>query len=102
VPAARTEVRETQALVGSGSLPTEALPSLAVAVDVPGVPLSELARRLRLDRACVFGRIEEDRFLLDVRTITDAQVETIAGALARIVQTPKGDAGSGKNACDNK
>jgi L-seryl-tRNA(Ser) seleniumtransferase len=84
VPSAQTQVVESCAYVGSGSLPTEAMPSLAVTVALPGISSSELARRLRLDRACVFGRIEEDQLLLDVRTLADGQLESIAGALARI------------------
>jgi len=35
---------------------------------------ADLARALRLDQACVFGRIEHKQVLLDVRTITDEQV----------------------------
>ena len=31
-----------------------------VSVSVPGLSAAELARRLRLDEACVFGRIEDD------------------------------------------
>ncbi len=84
VMAAQTRVVESRAYVGSGSLPTEAMPSWAVTVALPGVSSSELARRLRLDRACVFGRIEADQFLLDVRTLADRQLDSIAGALARV------------------
>ena len=84
VPAAAVEIVEGAAYLGSGSLPTEALPSLVVTVALPGMGASELARRLRLDDACVFGRIEADRVRLDVRTITDEQVSAIATALGRI------------------
>jgi hypothetical protein len=38
-----------------------------------------------LDRACVFGRIENDRLCLDVRTLTDEQVPAVAAALGRVV-----------------
>ena len=50
-------------------------------VAIPGLSAAELARRLRLDEACVFGRIEDDRVRLDLRTITDEQVPAIAAAL---------------------
>ena len=52
-------------------MPTEAIPSFEVKVAVPDMSASELARRLRLDDACVFGRIEDDCVRLDVRTLTD-------------------------------
>jgi hypothetical protein len=34
----------------------------------------------------VFGRIENDRVRLDVRTVTDEQVARIAAALGRIAE----------------
>jgi L-seryl-tRNA(Ser) seleniumtransferase len=82
-PKIETDVHESQSFLGSGSLPTEAIPSFAVAVLVPGLGATELARRLRLDRACIFGRIEDDRVLLDVRTLTEEQVALVAAAVNR-------------------
>lgn len=83
-PEVTTTVRASVAYLGSGSLPTEAIPSSMVTVALPGLKASELARRLRLDDACVFGRIENDRVCLDVRTLADTDVRLIAGALGRI------------------
>jgi L-seryl-tRNA(Ser) seleniumtransferase len=78
-------VSNTVAYLGSGSLPAEAIPSVTVTVSVEGVSAEDLARRLRTDRAQVFGRIENDRLHLDMRTITDAQVLAIAEAFGRVV-----------------
>ncbi len=85
-PKVSASIDESVAYLGSGSLPTQAIPSVMVSVSVSGLSASELARRLRLDAACVFGRIEADRVRLDLRTVTDAQVPAIAAALARISQ----------------
>jgi L-seryl-tRNA(Ser) seleniumtransferase len=85
-PGLLTGVVESVAYLGSGSLPTESIPSTAVTVCLPEVNASELARRLRMDEACVFGRIEADLVHLDMRTITDAQILSIAAALQRIAQ----------------
>ena len=74
------------AFLGSGSLPTEAIPSVVVSVSVSGLSASELARRLRLDAACVFCRIEDDLVRLDMRTLTDEQIPAIAAALGRVAQ----------------
>jgi L-seryl-tRNA(Ser) seleniumtransferase len=82
-PKARVEVRPSQAYLGSGSLPQEAIPSLMVTLELPDRSADQLARQLRLDDACVFGRIENDRVCLDVRTITDAQVSLISEAIGR-------------------
>jgi L-seryl-tRNA(Ser) seleniumtransferase len=90
VPAATIEISESQAYLGSGSLPTEAIPSFMVTVVLPTLNATELARRLRLDRAGIFGRIENDRVCLDVRTLTDEQVPRIAAAMGRIGGKAKG------------
>jgi len=82
-PQVTTTVGESVAYLGSGSLPTEAIPSYAVSLAVPGLKAAGVARRLRLDAACVFGRIEEDLVRLDVRTLTDAQVPEVAAAVGR-------------------
>jgi L-seryl-tRNA(Ser) seleniumtransferase len=83
-PKVEVRIDRSVAYVGSGSLPTEGIPSLAASVSLPGISAAELARRLRLDPACIFGRIEEERVCLDTRTITDDQVKKIAEALGRI------------------
>ncbi len=88
-PKAKVEIADSQAYLGSGSLPTEAIASFVVTVSLPDMSASELARQLRLDCVCVFGRIENDRVCLDVRTLTDEQVPIIAGALGRISQNAK-------------
>jgi L-seryl-tRNA(Ser) seleniumtransferase len=87
-PKLTARIVESVAYLGSGSLPTEAIPSLVVTVSAPGLSAAELARRLRLDAACVFGRIEADLVRLDLRTITDEQVPAIAAALGRITAEP--------------
>jgi L-seryl-tRNA(Ser) seleniumtransferase len=79
------EVRQGQAYLGSGALPAEAIPSVVVSVAVEGRGATVLARSLRMDEACVFGRIEGERVLLDMRTVTDDEVPVIAQALLRIV-----------------
>jgi len=85
-PKAKIEIAESQAYLGSGSLPTEAIPSFVMTVSLPEMSATELARRLRLDDACVFGRIENDRVCLDVRTLTDEQVPAVAAAVGRMAE----------------
>ncbi len=85
-PKAGVSTAESVAYLGSGSLPTQALPSVMVSVSVPGLSANELARRLRLDVAAVFGRIEDDCVRLDMRTVTDEQVAAVAGAVGRALE----------------
>ena len=67
--------------VGGGSLPGETLPTrlLAIQVDSP----DELARRLRTGDPPVIGRIEDDLFLLDPRTVLDEEDEVLVEAIKR-------------------
>lgn len=85
-PRVNVTVCESTAYVGSGSVPAEAIPSIAVRISVSGLGATELARRLRLDPAAVFGRIESEHVLLDMRTVRPDQLQTIAEAVARVTE----------------
>jgi L-seryl-tRNA(Ser) seleniumtransferase len=65
--------------VGGGSMPGTALPSWGVRVRVPDPPA--YAARLRTGRPSVFCRVADDHVVLDVRTVTDAQVPHLARAV---------------------
>ena len=70
--------------LGSGSLPMHELPTRVVTLALPGIKAEELARRLRMDQACIVARIEDGQVVMDVRTITEGQVSQIASAVGRI------------------
>ena len=84
-PGARVDVTDGVGFLGSGSLPMEQLPTRLVRLAVEGVKAGELARRLRMDEAAVFTRIEADRVLMDVRTILPGEIPRIAAAVGRVV-----------------
>jgi L-seryl-tRNA(Ser) seleniumtransferase len=75
-------VVDGQSTVGGGSLPGETLLTKMVAIQVDSP--DELARRLRTGDPPVIGRIEDDLFLLDPRTVLPEEdailVEGIQGA----------------------
>ena len=75
-------VEPVQATVGGGSLPGETLPSWALVLSpADGEGVDILARRLRLGEPGIFGRIDRDRLLLDLRTVLpeeDAPIGTYA------------------------
>jgi len=60
-------VVDGRSTVGGGSLPGETLPTRLVAIQTDSP--DELARRLRAGDPPVIGRIEDDLFLLDPRTV---------------------------------
>ena len=61
---------ETTAAVGGGTTPSETIPSIALGL--PG-PASSHARYLRASNRPIIGRIIDDTFALDLRTIPDAE-----------------------------
>jgi L-seryl-tRNA(Ser) seleniumtransferase len=71
-------VREVRSALGGGTTPTETIASFAVAV--PG-NANELQRRFLDARVPVVGRIENDEFLLDVRTMLSGDEEHVFKAL---------------------
>ncbi len=62
-------VSETQAEIGSGSLPVETLPSIAVMLTPKTVSVDKLAKSFRLGSTPVIGRIGADQLWFDVRTL---------------------------------
>jgi L-seryl-tRNA(Ser) seleniumtransferase len=77
------EVVQLRSTVGGGSLPGETLPSWGVAVGRGSA--DRLAKALRIGRPPVIGRIEDDRVLLDLRTVAPALDEELAGAVERAI-----------------
>jgi L-seryl-tRNA(Ser) seleniumtransferase len=76
-----TEVVELRSTVGGGSLPGETLPSVGLAL-APRSPTRLLAA-LRDGEPPVIGRIEDDRVVLDLRTVDGAQDADLARAIER-------------------
>jgi len=62
-----------EAQLGGGSVPVNPIPSWGVAVEPHGVSLDQLARQLRLGKPSVFGRIQNNLLLFDLRTVFPQQ-----------------------------
>ena len=81
------EVAEScgESFSGGGSLPGTALPTRIVTLREHGLSTGELARRLRLHRPAVVGRISGGRLTLDMRTLDDGDLPEIAGAIGAVL-----------------
>ena len=76
------QVIPEQDQVGGGSVPTQLLPTWAVAVDPQNVTVDRLEERLRRQSDIpIIGRIVKDRYLLDTRTLWEEDFDYIAGAV---------------------
>jgi len=72
-------VRQAHSTVGGGSLPGQTLPTTVVALE-PDSP-NALAARLRSQEPPVIARIEEDRLLLDPRTVLPEEDQALLAAV---------------------
>lgn len=82
---AAIEVRDEVAYVGGGSLPDVAVPTVVIAVWAKNLSEGELATRLRTGQPAVVGRIQDGKFLLDLRTVFDRQEDDLLGAIAQAI-----------------
>ncbi len=64
------EAIEDEAMLGGGSLPTQKVPSWSVSMKPANETLDRFAKRLRDGSPAVMGRIQKDRFVLDMRSIS--------------------------------
>jgi L-seryl-tRNA(Ser) seleniumtransferase len=71
--------------VGGGALPLADLPTKLLALQPTFCSLSELERQLRCRRPAIIGRIAQEHYLLDFRTVQEHEVGEIAAALTQLV-----------------
>jgi len=78
----RAELTPTRSKVGGGAMPEYHLPSFAIALTTDEkISLQQLEHDCRVLPVPVIGRIEHDRFLLDLRTVCDNEVNILARQL---------------------
>lgn len=75
------EIVASTATVGGGAMPLAELPGFAIAVSPRQISLQSLSDRLRQGRVPVIGRIQDDRLLLDPRTLLSGEEPQLVVAL---------------------
>ena len=85
------ELMEAASRAGGGSLPLLNLPSCCVGVQIDGMSANGIERWLRNGTPPVIGRIENDRFIMDPRTLQEEELEIIEKAFERMLaENPRG------------
>ena len=77
------ELLEGRSTVGGGSLPGETLPTYLVGISA--IHPNKLLNSLRNAQPPIIARLEQDRLVLDPRTIQDDQEETLLSNLIIIL-----------------
>jgi L-seryl-tRNA(Ser) seleniumtransferase len=81
---AKMQIADGFSLAGGGSTPDQSLPSKIIRVSSAKYPAAKLEQRLRRPAhgISVIARVEEDRVILDLRTVFPEQEPQLAEALA--------------------
>ena len=79
------EVAPGESAVGGGSLPGERLPTSLLVITPARGTAADLLRRLREHEPPVIGRIEQERVLLDPRTVLAGEDDQVLDAVAQAV-----------------
>lgn len=67
--------------VGGGSMPLETINSKVIAIIPNNINVSTLEKRLRLSSSHIIGRVYDNKYILDSRTIFEDEFDTIANEL---------------------
>ena len=71
---------------GGGALPLLKLPSKGVGIKVQGISANTIEKQMRSNELPIIGRIEEDLFIMDLRTILDDELSIIKNALDNMLK----------------
>lgn len=79
------EIKDGSSMVGGGALPVQSLPSKLVAVSSAKLSAARLEAYFRGYKPPIIGRVEQELFLLDVRTLQPGDEEIIVAAASQLV-----------------
>ena len=71
---------------GGGAFPLLKLPSKGVGVKVQGISANAVEKKMRSNEIPIIGRIEEDRFIMDLRTMQDDELPIIKKAFDNMLR----------------
>jgi L-seryl-tRNA(Ser) seleniumtransferase len=72
------EVLEISSRVGGGALPMQTLPSQGIGLGIQGLSANAVEKQMREHCPPVIGRIENERFVMDLRTVKADELAIIA------------------------
>lgn len=80
------EIADSTAKAGGGSFPLLEIPSRCVRIRVKGKSANQIEAHMRNSIPPIIGRIEEDVFLMDIRTVLPEQLQDIARAVTAFAE----------------
>lgn len=67
------ETVEAQSMLGGGSIPTQSVPTICLQLKPKSISVQQLSDQIRKSESPIFGRIQNDAYYLDLRTILPSQ-----------------------------
>lgn len=83
---AAVEIADGITEMGSGSLPARGIPSSLVVLTPDGLSAEKFSSALRMSDYPLFTRIENDRVVIDARTVADDEISWIVKAVAQVAE----------------
>jgi len=80
-----TLIMTSSSRVGGGALPLQELPTKCVGTKIEGLSVNRLDLAMRQASPPIIGRIEDDLFVMDARTIQDEELPIISSIFKRIL-----------------
>ncbi len=82
---ARVATADLSSRTGGGAFPEISLPSRCVTITAPGMSAARMEKAMRNHTPAIIGRIDNERFVLDPRTLQQGEENVIAVALKTIL-----------------
>jgi L-seryl-tRNA(Ser) seleniumtransferase len=82
----KIELIDGESVVGGGAAPSAVLPTKLLAVTARSLSADELLRKLRASDPPLIARVEDGRALIDLRTVSPEQDQSVAAALRKLVE----------------
>ena len=89
----RMDLKDSAAQTGSGALPLEEIPSVALALAWPGHSIANLAARLRNHTPSVLGYVRGNQLILDLRSLRADELPVVAEAVRWAVREEEAGGG---------
>ena len=71
--------------VGGGSMPTEVMKTKVISIVPNNISVSNLERKMRLSKSHIIGKIYDNKYILDIRTIFEDEFDIIVNEINNIV-----------------
>jgi len=84
-PRMKINVFDISSRVGGGALPLLKLPSKCMGISIQEISANTIESHMRKNDCPIIGRIENDLFILDLRTIQDDELSVIKTAFANML-----------------